>query len=108
MCNLYSVTTNKEAIRQLAKALGEWTDQTGNFEPLSGVFPDQMAPVVPFYARWRTRANQNAMGLCAVNATVRILDGGDALPKMRVGPSKSAYRSRLQTATSCIGQEPLW
>jgi len=31
------------------------------------------------------------------------LDGSDALPKMRVGPSESACRSRLQTATSCVG-----
>ena len=32
-----------------------------------------------------------------------VLDGSGALPKMRVGPSKSACRSRLQTATSCVG-----
>ena len=31
------------------------------------------------------------------------LDGSGALPKMRVGPSESACRSRLQTATSCVG-----
>ena len=26
--------------------------------------------------------------------------------KMRVGPSEPAYRSRLQTTSSCIGKEP--
>jgi hypothetical protein len=31
----------------------------------------------------------------------RCLGGSDALPKMRVGPSESACRSRLQTTTSC-------
>src|SRR5450432_2660965 len=46
MCNLYSVTTSQEAIRQLATAMGEWRDTTGNLEPLPAVFPDQMAPVV--------------------------------------------------------------
>jgi putative SOS response-associated peptidase YedK len=46
VCNLYSVTTNKEAIRALAAALGEWYDATGNFQPLPAIFPDQMAPVV--------------------------------------------------------------
>lgn len=46
MCNLYSVTTNKEAIRELARAIGEWTDHTGNLQPLPSVFPDQLAPVV--------------------------------------------------------------
>src|ERR1700680_4076550 len=35
-------------------------------------------------------------------------DECDALLKMGVGPSELACRSRLQTATSCIGQEPLW
>lgn len=28
--------------------------------------------------------------------------------EMRVGPSKSAYRSRFQTATSCVGKESSW
>jgi cytochrome c553 len=31
-----------------------------------------------------------------------------ALPKMKEGPSESACRSRLQTATSCVGKEPSW
>ncbi len=46
MCNLYSVTTNKQALRELARAMGEWLDETGNLEPLSAVFPNQVAPVV--------------------------------------------------------------
>ena len=50
----------------------------------------------------------NTRRLCAVNGLVRVSNECDALPEMRVGPSKSACRSRLQTATSCIGQEPLW
>jgi hypothetical protein len=43
MCNLYSVTTNKVAIRELARAMGEFTDTVGNFEPLPAVFPDRVA-----------------------------------------------------------------
>jgi hypothetical protein len=31
------------------------------------------------------------------------LGGSDASPKMRAGPSKSACKSRLQTASSCVG-----
>jgi putative SOS response-associated peptidase YedK len=47
MCNLYSVTTNKEAIRELANAIdGDWRDLTGNLEPQPSIFPDQLAPVV--------------------------------------------------------------
>ncbi len=43
MCNLYSITTNQEAIRRFARAT---VDRTGNLPRLPGVFPDQMAPVV--------------------------------------------------------------
>ena len=32
----------------------------------------------------------------------------EAAQEMRVGPSESVYRSWLQTASSCMGQEPLW
>ena len=31
------------------------------------------------------------------------IGGSDASPKMRVGPSKPACKSRLQTASSCVG-----
>jgi putative SOS response-associated peptidase YedK len=43
MCNLYSVTTNQEAIRRLFRIQ---RDSTGNMPPLPGIFPDQHAPVV--------------------------------------------------------------
>ena len=43
MCNLYSVTTNQEAIRRLFRV---GRDLTGNLPPLPGIFPDYMAPVV--------------------------------------------------------------
>ena len=43
MCNLYSVTTNQEAIRRLFRV---GRDQTGNLPPLPGIFPDYMAPVI--------------------------------------------------------------
>ena len=36
------------------------------------------------------------------------LGGSDASPKMRVGPSKSVCKSRLQTASSCEGKESSW
>jgi putative SOS response-associated peptidase YedK len=43
MCNLYSVTTNRDAIRQLAKA---FNDSIGNMPELPGVYPDYFAPIV--------------------------------------------------------------
>jgi putative SOS response-associated peptidase YedK len=57
MCNLYSMTSNREAIRQLARAMG---DLLGNLPPLPGIFPDFVAPIVrdkdgervATFARW--------------------------------------------------------
>ena len=43
MCNLYSMTSNQEAIRAFAGAL---RDSAGNLGPLPGIFPDYAAPVV--------------------------------------------------------------
>lgn len=43
MCNLYSITTNQEAIRQLFRVINRYV---GNLPPMPGVFPDYPAPVV--------------------------------------------------------------
>lgn len=43
VCNLYSMTSSQQAIRDIAKAM---IDKTGNLPALPGIFPDQSAPVV--------------------------------------------------------------
>lgn len=43
MCNLYNVSTNQEAIRQMTRAM---VDSIGNMEPSLDVYPDRMAPIV--------------------------------------------------------------
>ncbi len=43
MCNLYSMTTNQEAIRRLFRVD---VDHTGNLPPMPGVYPDYAAPIV--------------------------------------------------------------
>ena len=43
MCNLYSTTTNQEAIRALFRVMNSYV---GNLPPVPGVFPDYPAPVV--------------------------------------------------------------
>ena len=43
MCNLYSMTSNREAIRRLFRVD---RDGGGNLPSLPGIFPDQLAPVV--------------------------------------------------------------
>jgi putative SOS response-associated peptidase YedK len=43
MCNLYNLTTNQQAIRDLARVM---QDSLGNLEPSLDVYPDRPAPVV--------------------------------------------------------------
>src|SRR5258705_907326 len=43
MCNLYSITTNQEAVIRLFRVLNR---HVGNLLPMPGVFPDYPAPVV--------------------------------------------------------------
>lgn len=50
MCNLYSITKNQDAIRQLFKVQ---RDSAGNLPSMSGVFPDYEAPVVRKHAEGR-------------------------------------------------------
>lgn len=46
MCNLYSVTTNVEAIRAFVRDLVVDVGRIGNFEPQTFVVPDYHAPIV--------------------------------------------------------------
>jgi putative SOS response-associated peptidase YedK len=43
VCNLYSITTNQEAIARLFRVMNRYV---GNLPPMLGVFPDYPAPVV--------------------------------------------------------------
>ena len=43
MCNLYSITTNQEAIQRLFRVVNRYA---GNLAPIAGVFPDYPAPVI--------------------------------------------------------------
>ena len=43
MCNLYSITTNQEAIRALFCVMNRYV---GNLPAMTGVFPDYPAPVI--------------------------------------------------------------
>jgi hypothetical protein len=43
MCNLYSITTNQEAIIRLFRVINRYV---GKLAPMPGVFPDYPAPVV--------------------------------------------------------------
>ncbi|NHN84896.1 SOS response-associated peptidase [Acetobacter musti] len=43
MCNLYQMLSTQHEIRDIARVL---LDRTGNLQPLEGIYPNTMAPVV--------------------------------------------------------------
>ena len=51
---------------------------------------------------------------CAASASITVCHecrtekGGNAAEEMRAGPSESGCRTRLQTPSRCVGQEPAW
>jgi putative SOS response-associated peptidase YedK len=45
MCNLYSMTTNIDAIREFVRVF-EIAPAVGNFPPLPAIYPDFLAPVI--------------------------------------------------------------
>ena len=45
MCNLYSMTTNVEAIRRLFQ-VDPANDRAGNLASMPGIYPDYPAPIV--------------------------------------------------------------
>jgi putative SOS response-associated peptidase YedK len=49
MCNLYSITTNQEAMRKLFRKVNRYV---GNLAPMPGVFPDYPAPVIRNHVRF--------------------------------------------------------
>ncbi|WP_375789791.1 SOS response-associated peptidase [Bradyrhizobium sp. Pha-3] len=75
MCNLYSMTTNVEAIRRLFGALNS---RVGNLASMPGVFPDYPAPIVRngsegreiAMARWGMPSSQRAQKLEAKGKSV--------------------------------------
>lgn len=66
MCNLYSHTSNVQAIIDL---VGELWNNAGNVPPLSGIFPNYPVPIVRnaaagrelSMARWGMPSSQSAM-----------------------------------------------
>jgi putative SOS response-associated peptidase YedK len=67
MCNLYSVTSNQDAIIAFTRAM---RDVTGNLPPMPGVFPDYSPPIVRngadgkrelVVARWGMPTPQNIL-----------------------------------------------
>jgi putative SOS response-associated peptidase YedK len=68
VCNLYSMTTNVEAIRRMFNVEAS-NDRTGNLPSMPGIYPDYPAPIVRnsstgrelVMARWGMPSSQKAL-----------------------------------------------
>ena len=68
MCNLYSQTSNRQAIIDFTSAMAV-AETVGNLEPQTGIFPDYVAPVVRNFGgmrqltklRWGLPSSQRAL-----------------------------------------------
>ncbi|MCZ8150285.1 MAG: hypothetical protein O9325_20810, partial [Roseomonas sp.] len=89
MCNLYSMTSTQQAIRDLARA---WKDSAGNVSPLPGVFPDYRAPIV----RNQPEGRELVMARWGMPSPVFALKGRNSDPGVtNVRNTASLYRTRL-------------
>ena len=76
------------------------------------------APPPRLGAREDARGHHYSVEFAVEVATQKYLDhrvprmptekGGNAAEEMRAGPSESGCRTRLQTTSRCVGQEPAW
>ena len=79
MCNLYSHTSNRQAILDFTKAMAV-AETVGNLEPQTGIFPDYMAPVVRNFAgmrqltrmRWGLPSSQRALYLATLASQIPV------------------------------------
>ena len=80
MCNLYSITTNQEAIIRLFRVINRYV---GNLAPMPGVFPDYPAPVIRNTGHAATAAHRGAAGHqhqeYVVAALARLAEAGEPL-----------------------------
>jgi putative SOS response-associated peptidase YedK len=92
MCNLYSITTNQAAIAALFRVLNQ---SVGNLPPMTGVFPDYLAPVVRnadgyremIMMRWgmpppvaHRRSTRHQYSQHVVTALARLAQAGEPVP----------------------------
>ena len=92
MCNLYSITTNQEAIAALFRIVNRYV---GNLAPMPGVFPDYPAPVVRNVGAERELMH-DAVGHAASSAR-----GGPPVTNIR-NTSSPHWRGWLKPETRCL------
>ncbi|MCZ4345523.1 SOS response-associated peptidase [Devosia neptuniae] len=87
MCNLYSHTSNRQAIIDFVKEVNRFHDSVGNLEPQPGIFPDYAAPIVRNTAngrelakvRWGMPSSQFALMQSAKKRAAKLEDKGQVV-----------------------------
>src|ERR1044071_6726228 len=92
MCNLYSITTNQEAIRQLFRVINQYL---GNLPPMPGVFPDYPAPVV------RNSGTERELALMRWGMPPPPRTGGPPVTNIR-NMSSPHWRGWLKPENRCL------
>lgn len=92
MCNLYSITTNQEAIRTLFRVVNRYV---GNLAPMPGVFPGYPAPVV------RTAGSELEMVLMRWGMPAPPRSGGTPVTNIR-NTASPHWRAWLKAENRCL------
>jgi putative SOS response-associated peptidase YedK len=92
MCNLYSITTNQEAIRALFRVVNRYV---GNLAPMPGVFPDYPAPVV------RNAGTERELVLMRWGMPPPLRTGGPPVTNIR-NTSSPHWRGWLKPENRCL------
>jgi hypothetical protein len=92
MCNLYSITTNQEAIRALFRVINRYV---GNLPPMPGVFPDYPAPVI------RNAGTEREMTLMRWGMPPPPRTGGPPVTNIR-NTSSPHWRGWLKPENRCL------
>src|SRR3979490_3133127 len=93
MCNLYSITTNQEAIRALFRVINSYV---GNLPPMPGVFPASPPPVV------RNAGAEREMTMMRWGMPPPPKFGGPPVTNIR-NTSSPHWRGRLEAENRCPG-----
>jgi putative SOS response-associated peptidase YedK len=97
VCNLYSISTNQEAMRRL---YGIMVDKTGNLPAMPGVYPDYPAPIVRNSAAGR----ELAMARWGMPTPPQFLEGKKSDPGVTNirNPKSPHWRRWLGAGSRCL------
>ena len=102
MCNLYSHTSNIQAILEFVRDVTAITASIGNLAPQTGIFPDYAAPIVRntpegrqlAMVRWGLPSSQKALYDAAARRADKLRDKGkpvDFDTLLKTGASDSRH-----------------